>query len=67
MINRRTATVAPIAETSGRRSARLRLRVAWMYYAEEMTQGAIAEKLIAIAANAIDTKAAFLGGSQGRC
>lgn len=45
MINRRTATVAPIAETTGRRSARLRLRVAWMYYAEEMTQGAIAEKL----------------------
>lgn len=29
----------------GRRPSRLRLRVAWMYYAEDMTQGAIAEKL----------------------
>lgn len=33
------------AEASRRRSARLRLRVAWMYYAEDMTQGAIAEQL----------------------
>ena len=32
-------------ETTRRRSSRLRLRVAWMYYAEDMTQGAIAEKL----------------------
>lgn len=32
-------------EASRRRSSRLRLRVAWMYYAEDMTQGAIAEKL----------------------
>ncbi|MFI5015059.1 MAG: sugar-binding transcriptional regulator [Hyphomicrobiales bacterium] len=30
---------------SGRRSARLRLRAAWMYYVEEMTQNAIAETL----------------------
>ncbi len=29
----------------GRRSARLRLRAAWMYYVEEMTQNAIAEAL----------------------
>ncbi len=33
------------AEANRRRSSRLRLRVAWMYYAEDMTQGAIAEKL----------------------
>lgn len=32
-------------EVNRRRSSRLRLRVAWMYYAEDMTQGAIAEKL----------------------
>lgn len=36
---------SPDADTNRRRSARLRLRVAWMYYAEDMTQGAIAEKL----------------------
>src|SRR5260370_5409466 len=30
---------------AGRRSARLRLRAAWMYYVEEMTQNAIAETL----------------------
>ncbi len=38
---------APVAEAEAgrRRSSRLRLRVAWMYYAEDMTQGAIAEKL----------------------
>jgi DNA-binding transcriptional regulator LsrR (DeoR family) len=37
----------PVAEpeVSRRRSSRLRLRVAWMYYVEDMTQGAIAEKL----------------------
>jgi DNA-binding transcriptional regulator LsrR (DeoR family) len=35
----------PEAEASRRRSARLRLRVAWMYYAEDMTQGAIAQQL----------------------
>ncbi|SHO67352.1 DNA-binding transcriptional regulator LsrR, DeoR family [Pseudoxanthobacter soli DSM 19599] len=33
------------AEPLGRRSARLRLRAAWMYYVEEMTQSAIAEAL----------------------
>lgn len=33
------------ADGARRRSSRLRLRVAWMYYAEDMTQGAIAEKL----------------------
>lgn len=33
------------AANSRRRSARLRLRVAWMYYAEDMTQSAIAERL----------------------
>ena len=33
------------ASASGRRSPRLRQRVAWMYYAEEMTQSAIAEAL----------------------
>lgn len=33
------------AESGRRRSSRLRLRVAWMYYAEDMTQGAIAEQL----------------------
>lgn len=32
-------------EPVGRRSARLRLRAAWMYYVEEMTQNAIAEAL----------------------
>ena len=39
---------APPAETEpgpGRRSARLRLRAAWMYYVEEMTQNAIADRL----------------------
>jgi DNA-binding transcriptional regulator LsrR (DeoR family) len=30
---------------SGRRSPRLRHRIAWMYYVEEMTQGAIADRL----------------------
>ena len=30
---------------SGRKSPRLRHRVAWMYYVEEMTQGAIADRL----------------------
>ena len=30
---------------AGRRSSRLRLRAAWMYYVEEMTQNAIAEAL----------------------
>lgn len=33
------------SDANRRRSSRLRLRVAWMYYAEDMTQGAIAEKL----------------------
>lgn len=33
------------AEPAGRRSSRLRLRAAWMYYVEEMTQTAIAEAL----------------------
>jgi DNA-binding transcriptional regulator LsrR (DeoR family) len=32
-------------ESSGRRPPRLRRRVAWMYYVEEMTQGAIADVL----------------------
>ncbi|MBE2276460.1 MAG: sugar-binding transcriptional regulator [Rhodobacteraceae bacterium] len=41
----RLAELAPETEVRRRRSARLRLRVAWMYYAEDMTQGAIAEKL----------------------
>jgi DNA-binding transcriptional regulator LsrR (DeoR family) len=31
--------------STGRRSARLRLRAAWMYYVEEMTQSAIADAL----------------------
>src|SRR5580704_2239261 len=31
--------------STGRRSARLRLRAAWMYYVEEMTQNAIADRL----------------------
>lgn len=35
----------PTEAEGGRRPSRLRLRVAWMYYAEDMTQGAIAEKL----------------------
>jgi DNA-binding transcriptional regulator LsrR (DeoR family) len=39
----RRAEAAPAA--SGRRSPRLRQRVAWMYYVEEMTQSAIAEAL----------------------
>jgi DNA-binding transcriptional regulator LsrR (DeoR family) len=38
-------TPHPEPDASRRRSARLRLRVAWMYYAEDMTQGAIAEQL----------------------
>jgi DNA-binding transcriptional regulator LsrR (DeoR family) len=33
------------AGTAGRRSPRLRQRVAWMYYVEEMTQSAIADAL----------------------
>ncbi len=33
------------ATSSGRRSPRLRHRIAWMYYVEEMTQGAIADRL----------------------
>lgn len=33
------------APRAGRRSQRLRLRAAWMYHVEEMTQGAIAEAL----------------------
>jgi hypothetical protein len=36
-------------EPLGRRSARLRLRAAWMYYAEDMTQSAIAEALASVA------------------
>lgn len=46
-MNLRAQAVAPGAEADGsrRRSSRLRLRVAWMYYVEDMTQGAIAEKL----------------------
>ncbi len=32
-------------QRAGRRSQRLRLRAAWMYHVEEMTQGAIAEAL----------------------
>lgn len=39
------STAASEADGSRRRSARLRLRVAWMYYVENMTQGAIADKL----------------------
>jgi len=34
-----------LVEPLGRRSARLRLRAAWMYYVEEMTQNDIAERL----------------------
>jgi DNA-binding transcriptional regulator LsrR (DeoR family) len=34
-----------IAEPTGRRSARLRNRAAWMYYVEDMTQNAIGEAL----------------------
>jgi len=37
--------LATDAELLGRRSARLRLRAAWMYYVEEMTQNAIGEAL----------------------
>lgn len=44
-IRGQVATPAADADGTRRRSARLRLRVAWMYYAEDMTQGAIAEKL----------------------
>ena len=33
------------ADAGRRRSSRLRLRVAWMYYVEDMTQGAIADRL----------------------
>ncbi len=36
---------APGALALGRRAPRLRQRVAWMYYVEEMTQGAIADTL----------------------
>ncbi|MEY4698209.1 MAG: hypothetical protein RIT14_2637 [Pseudomonadota bacterium] len=44
-MNMRGRMPAAEAEVNRRRSSRLRLRVAWMYYAEDMTQGAIAEKL----------------------
>lgn len=44
-MNIRGRPPAADAEAGRRRSSRLRLRVAWMYYAEDMTQGAIAEKL----------------------
>lgn len=45
-MNQRARAVAGAeADGSRRRSSRLRLRVAWMYYVEDMTQGAIAEKL----------------------
>jgi DNA-binding transcriptional regulator LsrR (DeoR family) len=44
--NEDTAERAEIAPAgSGRRSPRLRQRVAWMYYIEEMTQSAIADAL----------------------
>jgi DNA-binding transcriptional regulator LsrR (DeoR family) len=39
------AADAPDGQTGGRRSARLRLRAAWMYYVEEMTQNAVADAL----------------------
>lgn len=42
---RAQAVAGAEADGSRRRSSRLRLRVAWMYYVEDMTQGAIAEKL----------------------
>ena len=35
----------PLEARSGNRSARLRLRAAWMYYVEEMTQNAVADAL----------------------
>lgn len=44
----RERVVAPAAEgerVAGRRSSRLRLRAAWMYYVEDMTQSAIADAL----------------------
>ena len=44
-MNIRGRPPAADAEAGRRRSSRLRLRVAWMYYAEDMTQGAIAENL----------------------
>lgn len=44
-MNLRGQGFAAEADGARRRSSRLRLRVAWMYYAEDMTQGAIAEKL----------------------
>ncbi|MBV9051382.1 MAG: sugar-binding transcriptional regulator [Hyphomicrobiales bacterium] len=42
---RATAFAAETELGSGRRSARLRLRAAWMYYVEEMTQNVIADRL----------------------
>lgn len=44
-MNAPDATNPVEVEANRRRSSRLRLRVAWMYYAEDMTQGAIAEQL----------------------
>lgn len=44
-MNMRGRVPAVEVDVNRRRSSRLRLRVAWMYYAEDMTQGAIAEKL----------------------
>jgi DNA-binding transcriptional regulator LsrR (DeoR family) len=44
-VNVRGQAFSAEPDSTRRRSARLRLRVAWMYYAEDMTQGAIAEKL----------------------
>lgn len=41
----RAAKTAEDAPLAGRRSQRLRLRAAWMYHVEEMTQSAIAEAL----------------------
>ncbi len=41
----RAAPIAADAPQAGRRSQRLRLRAAWMYHVEEMTQSAIAEAL----------------------
>ena len=41
----RAAKTAEDAPLAGRRSQRLRLRAAWMYHVEEMTQNAIAEAL----------------------
>lgn len=45
MMSNREQTTRLEQTTSGRRSARLRQRAAWMYHVEEMTQSAIADAL----------------------